>query len=257
LGKLLITIHDPVDELVVLAGAVPLRREDAHLAVDAIWDTAVICDASSSARGYFALTTVTSVARVGRAGELELRLEVTSLLTRPIPIESGDERGTPAGIAISHLEEAAYAELLASIEARAPGLEEDQTAFIYVAADAAQALPQVVNEYYRETCAFTGTPLLPSVGVLPSPAAVRPIGAGGEQSPSNFIAATPAARLALERGHLTIGPNYEFITALDKIDPELLEALNPIGRLRLPSSPEAVPDPRALDWHRRMIFNRP
>ena len=34
------------------------------------------------------------------------------------------------------------------------------------------------------------------------------------------LAPTPAARLALERGHLTIGPNYEFITALgfDKID---------------------------------------
>jgi hypothetical protein len=54
---------------------------------------------------------------------------------------------------------------------------------------------------------------------------------------------------AYERGHLALGSRYNFLVDMETISPELLEALNPIGRLRLPSDPALHPSQGALTPH--------
>jgi hypothetical protein len=67
--------------------------------------------------------------------------------------------------------------------------------------------------------------------------------------PTLLIPASLNAIHAYERGHLALGPRYNFLVDLETIDPELLEALNPIGRLATPSDPSFYPSQAALTPH--------
>lgn len=67
--------------------------------------------------------------------------------------------------------------------------------------------------------------------------------------PTLLIPASLAAIHAYERNDLALGPRYNFLVDLETIDPELLESLNPIGRLRLPSDPALAPSQAALTPH--------
>ena len=82
----------------------------------------------------------------------------------------------------------------------------------------------------------------------------NPLAAGGALHVRNFLCLTSVAANAFRRGHLAVGPAFQIIVDLSHIDPELLEALNPIGRLRLPEMPIGRPDPDALAFHRAKIF---
>jgi hypothetical protein len=64
--------------------------------------------------------------------------------------------------------------------------------------------------------------------------------------PARLIPACLEAIHAYERGHLALGPRYNFLVDLETIDPELLEALNPIGRLILPADPSLHPSQAAM-----------
>lgn len=105
---------------------------------------------------------------------------------------------------------------------------------------------------YDMRCAFTGESIA-------AHAAIDPLGVllllgapptGGAIQASLAIPAVADAIFAYERGHLAIGARGEFLVALDRIAPELLERLNPIGRLALPTDPAFRPSPAALRAHR-------
>jgi hypothetical protein len=66
---------------------------------------------------------------------------------------------------------------------------------------------------------------------------------------SLLIPATLDAIHAFERGHLAIGPRYNFLIDLEFIDPEFAERLNPIGRLRVPFDVASHPSLAALTPH--------
>lgn len=102
---------------------------------------------------------------------------------------------------------------------------------------------------YGNACAFTGRDLR-------SEAAADPRGyllvLGPDPlttDPTLLIPASLAAIHAYERGHLALGPRYNFLVDLETIDPELLETLNPIGRLTAPSDPACYPSQAALTPH--------
>lgn len=132
--------------------------------------------------------------------------------------------------------------------ARRPGKRGDfaeaQSAFV----GAALALDSIHAAYgYR--CAFTGAdlraeatadPVLPLLRLVPS----------GDVSPTTAIPACADAIYAYERGHLALGSRLEFLVALDRIAPELLGILNPIGRLSPPSDPAFLPNAALLKAHR-------
>ena len=117
------------------------------------------------------------------------------------------------------------------------------------------ALYQSVLAHYRFRCAMTtteGTAEHPNGGL--EVCAIRPRDAGGELRVGNFLCLSKAADRAFMAGHLTVGRGYEIIVDLSRVDPELLEALNPSGKLALPEDPKAAPDPEALAFHRSRVF---
>ena len=102
---------------------------------------------------------------------------------------------------------------------------------------------------YDYRCAFTGEDLTAEAQADPLVALLRLNGAA-PIAPGNVIPATLDAIHAFERGHLAIGPRFEFLAALDRIDPEFIERLNPVGRLTLPTDPTFYPDAALLKAHR-------
>lgn len=110
---------------------------------------------------------------------------------------------------------------------------------------------------YGYACAMTGARFERPADFLHEDlqiAAIKPLAAGGALHVSNFLCLELAAATAFSGGHITIGKGYELIPDLSRVDPELLERLNAIGRLRLPETEIARPDPMALEFHRTNIF---
>ena len=110
---------------------------------------------------------------------------------------------------------------------------------------------------YSYACAMTSERFDPPGDFLHEDlqiAAIKPLFAGGALHVSNFLCLEAAAAQAFRRGHVTIGPEYELIVDLSRIDPELLERLNPLGRLNLPGAEVGRPDKAALEFHRSRIF---
>ncbi len=256
--KLLITMARQEDELAVLASSFRVAPEDIPLAASSLGDSALICRNNGDA---IAVCRVAGLyARGDGPGDVQLRVSQLRLLATPVAIP--EHRATrTSGVTVAPLHDATYDAVMAELAARPSrpeGFAEDQAPFSTGSAPDFDDVADAVAAAYANTCAFTGTPLL-SIGGMTngSPAAIRPLASGGTPRVTNFIAAIPSARLAFEAGHLTLGTRYEFIVVLDRIDPELLEMLNPIGRLRLPAEREARPDPQGLEYHRTSIFNRP
>jgi len=104
----------------------------------------------------------------------------------------------------------------------------------------------------RETgnkCALTGAALAPDT----LPVAIR--WEGPERLHlNNLLLLSPAAETAFREGHLTIRDDFSLAVDLRRIDPELLERLNPDGRLRVPDNPLLQPSAMNLAWHRRWVF---
>ena len=143
-----------------------------------------------------------------------------------------------AGYALVHMR------AMAGDEPEDPGgFEEAQAAFVTPA-----ALLAILAAYdYR--CAFTAQDLTAEALADPLVALLRLNGAA-PIAPGNVIPASLDAIHAFERGHLAIGPRFEFLAALDRINPEFLERLNPIGRLTLPKDPAFYPNAALLKAHR-------
>ena len=125
------------------------------------------------------------------------------------------------------------------------GLDEIQAGFVNVAA----LLPKLFDAYGGR-CAFTGEALGEAISRDPSGVLLHLAPGTGTILGDDAIPACPDAIFAFERGHLALGERYEFLVALDRISPEFLDRLNPIGRLTLPSEAGLLPDPRMLAAHR-------
>lgn len=103
---------------------------------------------------------------------------------------------------------------------------------------------------YGFACAFTGVDL--SAEAKADPRGYL-LAIGDDPMTTDATHLLPAcidAIRAYERGHLALGPRYNFLVDLEQIDPELLEQLNPIGRLRLPRARSLRPSLAALAAHR-------
>lgn len=126
---------------------------------------------------------------------------------------------------------------------RPEGLEESQAPFVGAALDL-----RAILEAYDYRCAFTGTDLRDAGTADPAGALLRLTSL--DPRPNELLPATPDAIFAFERGHLAIGPSMNFLVDLARISPELLEQLNPSGRLRLPHTQALYPPSALLKAHR-------
>jgi hypothetical protein len=103
-----------------------------------------------------------------------------------------------------------------------------------------------IHHGYDFACAFTGRNLRAEATADPRGYLLN-IGADPlTTEPSLLIPACLDAIHAYERGQLALGPRFNFLVDMETIDPEFLEALNPIGRLSLPQDPALRPNPAAL-----------
>jgi hypothetical protein len=102
---------------------------------------------------------------------------------------------------------------------------------------------------YGHACAFTGKDLRTEAAADPR-GYLLVLGPDPLTTDSTLlIPGTLDAIHAYERGHVALGPRYNFLVDLETIDPELLEALNPIGRLAAPSDPSFYPSQAAMTAH--------
>lgn len=106
-----------------------------------------------------------------------------------------------------------------------------------------------IHAAYGFVCAFTGRDLSAEARIDPRGALLVLGSEPLTQDPALLIPATLDAIHAYERGHLALGHRYNFLVDLERIDPEFLLTLNPIGRLRLPDNPAHHPSVGALTAH--------
>lgn len=120
-----------------------------------------------------------------------------------------------------------------------------------------RAVHELALERADYTCAFTGQVFERFAGIHSDleVVAIRPLGDGGSLHISNFLVLSKSAAEAFDRGCLTVGGGHELIANLSLVDPELLEALNPLGRLILSPNRDFWPDPEQLAYHRHYIFS--
>lgn len=119
-------------------------------------------------------------------------------------------------------------------------------------ADMAATTGAVLAALRRETgnrCALTGVPLAADA----LPVAIR--WAGPERLHlNNLLLLSPAAETAFRQGHFTVRDDFSLIVDFRRIEPELIERLNPDGSLHVPDNPLLRPSAANLAWHRRWIF---
>ena len=106
-----------------------------------------------------------------------------------------------------------------------------------------------IHTAWGHRCAFTGADLTAEAKADPLGWLLR-LNPHGGMTPGNLVPATTDAIWAYEQGHLAIGTRSEFLVALDVINPEFLQKLNPIGRLTLPNDAAFMPNTAALKAHR-------
>jgi predicted restriction endonuclease len=123
--------------------------------------------------------------------------------------------------------------------------------------DTLRGLYSSVLADYEYTCAMTGVNfgvpqefLHDALAIAP----IRPLDSGGKLHVSNFLCLENRAAHAFRAGHISVGPRLQLLVDLSRIDPELLESLNPIGRLNTPRVDVAMPDAEALAYHRAHVF---
>ncbi|GHA26865.1 hypothetical protein GCM10007989_23350 [Devosia pacifica] len=159
------------------------------------------------------------------------------------------------------LEEAEFEDLLKQGQAGAGrgGDREAPTEFV----TEVERVPRSAAELYRFVllrsgghCELSGS----SPASLVSRAAtdvefIKPGHFGGKAEMGNALALSEAAARAFRFFHLTIGPDFEIIADHSVIDPELVERLNPDGRLKVPEHLQAEIG-RSLEWHRRKFFEQ-
>ena len=129
------------------------------------------------------------------------------------------------------------------VPAKRAGLDEAQGKF--AAADVVAA----IFSAYDYKCAFTGKSLRNEAMIDPRGYLLNLGGDPLNDDPTLLIPATLDAIFAFERGHLAIGPRYNFLIDLEYVDPEFAEGLNPIGRLSMPSDRSLAPSIAALTPH--------
>ncbi len=188
-------------------------------------------------------------------------IEMNERFANPVelPLQTSIIRDTWRG-----LDEAVFNEVLLAAAAPALSPQFDETAQTHFelekkGKDTDHAVDLValqisVRSDYSNRCAMTGLEHAPEHPVLAFP--IQPTASGGLQQPDNCIALVESAGNALNRFQITIGEDMQIVADLSRIDPELMEAVNADGRLRLPKARAARPGTDALSWHRQQFFRR-
>jgi predicted restriction endonuclease len=84
--------------------------------------------------------------------------------------------------------------------------------------------------------------------------AIRPRERGGPLHAGNYLPMVERAERAWLTGGISVTDQYELVAVLDRLDPELLAAMPPDGKLIVPRDPALRPDPEHLAYHWTYVF---
>jgi hypothetical protein len=171
------------------------------------------------------------------------------------PVVSEAEARLPRVRMLLLLSDERVAEVLR--EGRSPGgppaLEEQAIPF---SDDQAYAtIESQVLERWRFTCAVTGERYdakVPATRLFVVP--IRPRPRGGPLHARNYLPMVEPAARAWTLGHISAGPQLDFLAVLDQLDAGLLERMRREGKLLVPGGVEFGPDPDHLAYHRTHVF---
>lgn len=239
---------------------VPFRRLDAPELVRHV-GTSVLVYVPAGAGNLFVGSAVLGGIVPQAPGSPQLAAQLTKVMGFAEPIEQ-PAYGRMDAVPWISLPSALF-ETILSAGTQGRGFDEAATPFVHAGADAPvpelatyEALRRAVLRNYGHACAMTGVSASGRAGALGEPEVVpiRPRPQGGPVHVTNCISLAPAAGDALNHGHITVTDDYRLVADLSRIDPELLEHLNPDGRLRVPEDVALRPARAHLAWHRERLL---
>lgn len=117
------------------------------------------------------------------------------------------------------------------------------------------AFAAAVKTAYQQTCAVTGIKIINGGGRAEVQAAhIQPVASDGPDSIRNGLALSGTIHWMFDRGLVSVGDDYSFLVARNRVPDTVIRLINPNGKLIEPTRPEFRPHPRFLDFHRREVF---
>jgi hypothetical protein len=257
MAKLALAVKDET----ALAGDVPALR------IDRRTGEAVYRSAGSAILLYrfvpSAVVQYLGTARVDWLGDWDgpnLTCRLADLELFLAPITRTEDVAMPGARRMILLENAHFGAIVEegrSAEALAPGTPED--VFEALRVPRLRTLEAVSNEVLQRwdyCCAVTGR----QFAAEPYPhkdlvlVHIRPRSARGAYHVRNLLPMIPLAAKAWEAGIVSVGPELDFITVPNQLDPDLFALMRKEGTLLLPADRPHWPDPANLRYHRDNIF---
>jgi hypothetical protein len=113
-----------------------------------------------------------------------------------------------------------------------------------------QFTSQLARQHHGR-CSFSDVPTDNGVAAI-----IRPLKMGGQLHVSNFLFLDPEPGVMFERFAWTVGPQFEIITDMHAMRPDIADTVNRTGLLALSDTVATWPDREALAWHRQQFFAR-
>lgn len=119
-----------------------------------------------------------------------------------------------------------------------------------------RAFRKTVIAAYDETCALTGLKLINGGGRAEVEAAhIRPVAAGGNDSPRNGIALSGTVHWMFDRGLISLSDDLDLLVSRQVNNPDQIWALaNKSRKANPPIDDQLRPHPSFLGWHRENCF---
>ena len=189
-------------------------------------------------------------------GRFSCRLK--ALVRFDIPVGGATEARAPGVRRMLTLADERYDEILAVGTAAAAVLPKAAEAQfsppLPPPVDAYLAVRAEVLRRWNYCCAITDTQFAsgeaPELRLVP----IRPREMGGPLHASNYLPMVEIAERAWLTGGISVTDDLDFVAVMDQLDPDLLAAMPPSGKLIVPSDPALRPDPEHLAYHRTYVF---
>lgn len=182
---------------------------------------------------------------------------IKSLMRFDIPVDGAAEARAPGVRRMLTLSDERYAEIIAAATPDAPaGAAEAHFSFEaeHAPMDAYLAVRAEVLRRWNYCCAITDTQfpegLAPELRLVP----IRPREMGGPLHAGNYLPMVEPAERAWLTGGISVTDDLEIVAVMDRLDPDLLAAMPPSGRLVVPDDAALRPDAGHLAYHRTYIF---
>lgn len=176
-----------------------------------------------------------------------------------LPVDGAQEARMPGVRRMLGLTDERFAELIEAGRRPAPELAAEEAATGFLGRRPMDGYLEVRAEVLKRwnyRCAVTDTQFAPGEAPELRLVAIRPRDRGGPLHAANYLPMVELAEYAWRTGAISVTETGAFVAVMDRLPPELLEAMPPGNQLIVPDDPALRPDPAHLSWHRVNVFGR-